>query len=431
MGNPNVRFFFGSLAKYQALAVKEPMALYFLTDEKTGKVYLYKGEQLFASDALASTIANGWMSKEDKIALDTLVEASANSVVLQPVDSTISIVDNKIGVQVSKSTGNLIAVKDDGLFVAVDPVLIEDVVGLKDKLEAIEKSMVGGIRYKGSVPTVADLPSEAVQGDLYEVTEDNSEWCFNGEKWFEYGKTNSFTPVAGDGISIVDGTIAIKLADNTHGLTAVDGALSLVLASKTNDGAMSKEDKAFIASIPSVYVAKKYEIASVPEGTLVNYGEKEIRIMCPTDAVWTKQAVGVGGDVNTYYMTFKTYAPSEDAVGYIEHLGNQSDAEILTDLRADEHGRRYQPTWLGVAKYDEASDSWTYYGANSAEGKYIGWDYQVDWFNADGVMIASDNVRINLTNENCHNTVVPYYMNNYATTEQIAEVEQTMAWGEL
>ena len=61
MASSNVRFFFGTLAKYQALESKDPLALYFITDEETGKVYLYKGSQLYASDALASAIADGWM----------------------------------------------------------------------------------------------------------------------------------------------------------------------------------------------------------------------------------------------------------------------------------------------------------------------------------------------------------------------------------
>ena len=158
------------------------------------------------------------------------------------------------------------------------------------------------------------------------------------------------------------------------------------------------------------HLAKMYEIADVPVGTLVNYGENEIRVMCPVGTEFTKQSVGVGGDANSYYMTFKTYAPSEEAVGYIEHLGDKVDAEILTTFSTDKYGRRYQPTWLALASYDEATDTWNYYGKNSSAEKFIGWDYQIDWYNADGVMIASDSVRINLSNENCHSSIEPYYV---------------------
>lgn len=165
------------------------------------------------------------------------------------------------------------------------------------------------------------------------------------------------------------------------------------------------------------HLIKKYEITDVPEGTIVNYMEHEIRVMCKPDAVFTKQNVGAGGDANSYYMTFKTYFP-ENAVGYIEHLNGQADEEILTSFSTDEYGKKYQPTWLALAKYDEATGTWNYYGKSSEANKYIGWDYQIDWYNADGVMIASDSVRINLSNENCHSVIEPYYVN-----KMMAEVE--------
>ena len=167
--------------------------------------------------------------------------------------------------------------------------------------------------------------------------------------------------------------------------------------------------KANAKDVERSYEKIKYEIADVPDGTLVDYGDKEIRIMCPKDSVFAKQAVGAGGDANSYYMTFKTYVPNDDIVGYKEHMGNQVDAEILTDLKTDKYGRRYQPTWLAIAKYDEATNAWSYYGANSTSSKMTGWDYRIDWFDANNKMIASDSIRINLSNEDCHSSIKPYY----------------------
>lgn len=178
----------------------------------------------------------------------------------------------------------------------------------------------------------------------------------------------------------------------------------------------------------SEHLVKRYKVEDVPAGTLVDYFDKEIRIMCPADAEFVKQSVGVGGNPNNYYMTFKTYTPSDDVVGYIEHLGDQADAEILTDLKTDEYGRKYQPTWLSLAGYDDAT-GWTYRGKSSSVEKYIGWDYQIDWYNADGVMVKSDAVRINLSNEDCHNAIEPYYIGSVRKEidtkieEKIAEVE--------
>lgn len=185
-------------------------------------------------------------------------------------------------------------------------------------------------------------------------------------------------------------------------------ALETELATKVT----AEEVKAEVeAAVEKTAEKIKYEIVDVPVGTLVDCREKEIRIMVPESAVFTKQNVGEGGDANSYYMMFKTFAPSDEAVGYIEHLGGQSDKEILTNFNVDkENGRRYQPTWLALAKYDEATGAWNYYGKSSTANKYIGWDYQIDWYNADGVMIASDSVRINLSNENCHSIIEPYYV---------------------
>lgn len=204
-------------------------------------------------------------------------------------------------------------------------------------------------------------------------------------------------------------------------------------------------NKADAEEVERSYEKIKYEITDIPVGTLVDYGDKEIRIMCPKDSVFAKQSVGTGGDANCYYMTFRTYVPNDNIVGYKEHLGDKVDPEILTDFQTDAYGRRYQPTWLALAKHDETTDTWTYYGANSTTSKYIGWDYRIDWFDANGNMIASDGVRINLSNENCHSSIRPYYgasemtevdtkideaveSANAYTDKKIAEIEKAVSY---
>ena len=176
----------------------------------------------------------------------------------------------------------------------------------------------------------------------------------------------------------------------------------------TNAEVAKKADE---ASVAVSYERVKFEVADTPIGTLVDYKESEIRVMCPANTVWTKQAVGAGGDANTHYMTLRTYCSYDNAVGYKEILNGQADPEILKDLKVDAYGRRYQPTWLGVAKYDEASGSWSYYGSLSSNERYIGWDYSIEWYDENDVLIARDSVRINLSNEDCHGNVKPSYIN--------------------
>jgi hypothetical protein len=58
------------------------------------------------------------------------------------------------------------------------------------------------------------------------------------------------TYTEGDGIQIENNEVSVKLASVTHGLVAINGALALNLATKDSDGAMSKEDKRIIDTIP-------------------------------------------------------------------------------------------------------------------------------------------------------------------------------------
>ena len=71
------------------------------------------------------------------------------------------------------------------------------------------------------------------------------------------------THTAGNGIEIVDNEVSVRLADTTHGLVAVDGALTLNLATKDSDGAMSKEDKRILDTIPEEVEALKDAISDL------------------------------------------------------------------------------------------------------------------------------------------------------------------------
>lgn len=458
MASSNVRFFFGTLAKYQALESKDPLALYFLTDEETGKVYLYKGSQLYASDALASAIADGWMSKEDKINLDNLV---ANAITgLTPVDGSIVVTDgNKIGVKLSEEAGNILSLKSDGLYVdASGSIDVPDysiekqadsgnavaIYKLKKTVGA-ESSYVGDeitipkdlVISSGSLEVVAeaDVPyAGAVVGDPYlDIVLNNvdSDHIYIPVK----GLVDTYS--AGDGLQLVDGKFSVNLGSTTNGLHFVDGTLNLALATKDAAGAMSAIDKAELdklvaLDIPTTYGAA-YEVSNKPTGTLVNYNGKEIRVMCPSDTEWSLQQVGEGGDSSKYYIGFRAYAPSSDVNSFKESLDTTMTDQTMYYFvdnefaGIDSNGRKYSIVWLPVAKHND-DDTWTYYGANSTSDKLIGWNYCVEWYNADNVCVASDLIRINLANEDCAHSIEPYYMSGYVTTD---EMNAAISWGEL
>jgi hypothetical protein len=72
------------------------------------------------------------------------------------------------------------------------------------------------------------------------------------------GTSTSGNYAAGLGLTLVDGTFSVKLADNAHGLVAVDGALTVNLATKDTDGAMSKEDKIFLDGLKELNISTEY-----------------------------------------------------------------------------------------------------------------------------------------------------------------------------
>lgn len=464
MATSKVRFFFGTLAKYEALETKDPLALYFVTDEETGKVYLYKGSQLYASDALASAIADGWMSKEDKINLDNL---TANAITnLQPVDGSIVINSgNKIGVALSAEAGNILALKDDGLYVDTTGVSLDEVPFYEIEKQADSGDAVAVYRLKKTVGSnssyVGDeiiIPKDLVisSGSLEIVSETDIPYngAVIGEPYLDIVLNNAdsdhiYIPVkglvdtynAGDGLQLVDGTFSINLGSNTNGLHFVDGSLNLALATKDTAGALSAVDKVALdklvaLDIPNTY-GIAYEVSSKPTGTLVNYNGKEIRVMCPADTQWALQQVGANGDASKYYIGFKAYAPSSNINSFKESL-----AKTMTDQTMyyfvdnefagiDENGRKYSIIWLPVAKHND-DNTWTYYGANSTSDKLIGWDYCVEWYDNNGICVASDLIRINLSNEDIHSSIEPYYMSNYVTDDELKEaIDNSLVWNEM
>lgn len=160
----------------------------------------------------------------------------------------------------------------------------------------------------------------------------------------------------------------------------------------------------------------KYEVSHKPEGTLVRIRDNEIRIMCPADTQWEFQTPGENGNANMHYIGLKIYAPNSNIHSFKEDM-----AEVIGDQTMwyfennpyagiDENGRKYSIVWLAVALYNGETQSWTYYGEKSSVRKYIGWNYSVEWYDENGKLVDSDSIRINLSNESCHNVIEPYYM---------------------
>lgn len=264
------------------------------------------------------------------------------------------------------------------------------------------------------VVEVDALPESGEAGKIYIYNEDGYFW--DGTKFINLCKPTD--------VSQLEASIKALEALVEKKANIVDVNLQIIEAIAESEVYTDKAIEGVLDEVNHSYEKVRYEISGTPDGTLVNYFEKEIRVMCPKDAVFTKQSVGAGGNPNSYYMTFKTYYPNKDVVGYMEHLGDLSDSEILTKSSTDEYGRVYQTTWLALADYDASTDSWTYRGKESSNDGYYGYDYRIDWYDINGVMIVSDSIRINLSNEECHSAIEPYYVHN--VEKEVAEKIETV-----
>lgn len=235
-------------------------------------------------------------------------------------------------------------------------------------------------RIKGSVDYYTDLPSEAKIGDVYNIIYADPEYDINagdnvvwtGTQWDKLG-------------GIIDLSNYVTLADFE---------------------ALAIETK-----------RAKYEIFGAPAGTLVDTDrEKEIRIMCPVNAEWPLQQTGENANPNMYYVAFRAYAPNDDVVSFKEDMNEtifDNTMHYFEDgdfAGIDQYGRKYSVVWLAVAQYDPDTKVWSYLGKNSSTKTYIGWFYTVEWYDATGAIVGADTIRINLSNENCHTWVEPYYM---------------------
>lgn len=170
----------------------------------------------------------------------------------------------------------------------------------------------------------------------------------------------------------------------------------------------ASEDKAKV-----FFDAVKYEFVGMLPGARADVNGKEIRVMFPADAPFVKPTgEAAGRDNNSYYFGLKVFAPSDEVVSFKESQTEKITDEPMEDFNGpssgvDKYGRKYDICWYPVAKYLEESGSWQYYGTQSQPGLCVGWYHTIEWYNAEGKVVGSETVRINLTNEECHNSLKP------------------------
>lgn len=280
----NVIFKQGTRAQYDAISVKDSNTLYWLSDTQE----LFKGETLYGKGAEATALASGLMSAADKAKLDALSAGGAAG--LTAVDASVVLASDEngttIGVQVSKETGNALELKGDGLFVspaaasAAVEFSIEKQTTPEDGYSAtykLKKTEDGTDTYVGDA---INIPKDAVlSGGTYEVVDTADDPYTGAEVGDPYvdlvvanaEESHIYIPLkglvdtvaAGDGISVTNNTVSVKLdAANANGLTVGADGLSLAEATATTSGAMSAADKVALDGV----------VASVTWGDLGDEG---------------------------------------------------------------------------------------------------------------------------------------------------------------
>jgi hypothetical protein len=312
---------------------------------------LQQGEPGFVLDQNRLKIGNGETPWNDLPFLDSesLIADNETIVIDGNVIKLKGFVEAQVGAQLVKGENGELTWKlpstetVDGLVTAIallqtEMLEVQEDVGLLNQMVLTgENNLLNRVttvenQINGTGPnTVEDMINKKIDAFAAKITDDGTINTLS--ELFEYVSKHG---------SEVQGILSdIDNLESLIGTESVESQIEKAIAAN-NQKTEEEVANAFVSKEESAATTlkKKYEILHAPEGTLVDYNDKEIRVMCPVGTEFAKQTVGAGGNANTYYMTFRTYAPN-DAVGYKEHLGNQSDAEVLTDLKTDMYGRKY------------------------------------------------------------------------------------------
>ena len=267
----NVIFKQGTRAQYNAISVKDANTLYWLTDTQE----LFKGEVLYGKGAEATTLASGLMSAADKQKLDSLAAGGAAG--LTAVDASVILASGEggttIGVQLSKEEGNALELKADGLFVspaaasgAVEFSIEEQATATDGSVKTYKLKRTEGenVTYVGDA---IEIPKDKVlKGGTFEIV-DTADTPYTGAEvgdpyvdlvLEDADNTHIYIPMkglvdtvkAGDGISVTNNTVSIKLdAANANGLAVGADGLSMAVATDTTAGAMSAADKVALDTV--------------------------------------------------------------------------------------------------------------------------------------------------------------------------------------
>lgn len=241
----NVRFYSGTRAQYDSLVSHNPLALYFCDD--TGE--LFKGD-ICLSDGIRIVPTRADLP-ECSCAADGIV---------------YFIAETKSGFMISPDRTEWLQtiyapVTDAYTIPEEEMYTTVTTVGAVRDIEAKIYKKIEEIAIGGGTTTLTPVDGSLIIKDNtidIGISAEPGNALTKKADGLYVGTSTSGNYAAGLGLQMVDGVFSVNLASDTHGLTAVDGALTINLATKDSDGAMSKEDKAFLDALRELNISTEY-----------------------------------------------------------------------------------------------------------------------------------------------------------------------------
>lgn len=329
-----LKLYYGTQAQYNALAVKDNESLYFITDTKK----LYRGAVDFTDAArvvasMPASPAQGIVYFDQSDSKAKVFDGTNVQVISLPASTVVSASSTDDTVATSKAVYD--AVKDlaplaspalTGVPTAptaaagTDSTQIATTAFVKAACDDIQAALAGAFHFKGVVATVSDLPSTAVEGDVYQVTTtpsgSNAEYAFDGTNWVELGTVIDLSSYATQTFAQNAANTAeanAKAASDPAGSAAAAQAAAIAASdSKGSAAAAETAAKAYADSLASNYDAAGS--ATAAETAAKAYADSLASNYDAAGAAATAKAdvIGASGDAasaNTIYGA-KAYADS-------------------------------------------------------------------------------------------------------------------------
>ena len=406
----NVRFFGGRKSEYVSIPKHNPIGLYFCADTRE----LFLGDKLL-SDGLrvVPTFADLPSISEHKAAEGVIyfVAATKNGYVLprggydwlqviyaptsgEGADLSNYYTKAEVDEAILKAITNIEIEVDLSKYATKEEVAVIQQQSARNevKILAIDSELFDIKEQIANIPTV-DLTGYATKEEVVAVEAKipSIEGLATKQELEEAINSIEHPVVDLTGYATTEAVEAIA-----DGLAQTQGQLDRVTSGVENL-------QRAVGNLDATTVKQKYEILPL-EGMFVQYNDNEIRVNTQHVDIATlpTQNAGDGSSDSYYYATFRAYAP-EGATSVIEGSSDKMDTEH-SELAIDSYGRKYTTIWPAIA--NKSGSTWSKFGDRSNVDKYLGFYYNFHWYAGDK-LISKEKVRVILTNDACHNDLVP------------------------